>query len=506
MPRFTTLRTLGSVLVLSAILSIIFINSASLDKLRSHLGPSGKSSNSILNPLPNPNSKPQLPRLDPVQENIKAFWGTWSRHIHNGRPHIAPLQLFGNAPTIHGQKLSGFRKPAGDYLHLSTDNVASLTNSHRAFMTKLDKARDSLGDTARKLYDGTGIVIVAGGEYFGPTIVSLRMIRRTGCTLPVEVFLGAREEYEPEICENVLPALNARCVLIPSFLLPPLSPDVTHYQLKSLALIFSRFREVLYLDSDSIPLLDPTPMFQERPFTDSGLVLWPDFWKATENPGFWTIAGLEKFPENLPPTGGEAGQILVDKGRHLQTLLTAAYYNIFGPGWYYELLSQGALGMGDKETFLTAAVVTGSKWSRVHKAVETVGYRKIDEKEKGGGMVQFHPGDDLASQLAASTGGDANKKDDVKIRPAFIHANTPKMNAGHLVDEGDLMYDGKRVRLWGGKKNSVKRFGEDIEKTVWKELVDVGCKLADVMREWKSRENVCQRLKEHWKEVFEKDV
>jgi alpha 1,2-mannosyltransferase len=506
MPRFSTLRVVGTLLVLTIIFSIIFIDTASLKTLRAQIDPYTGSSAVNAPPVaaaPAPAS--QMPRLDSMQEDIKAWWKTWSRHIHNGRPHIEPIKLFSNAPTISGQKITGMRKPGHDYLHLSDENVASLTSSHSAFMEKLKKEAPSLDVVVHEIYDGTGVVFVAGGEYFGPVIISLRMLRRTGCTLPAEVFLGTREEYEPDICESVLPALNARCVLITAFLSPPLAPDVTHYQLKSLALLFSSFQKALYLDCDSIPLLDPTPMFLEAPFVDTGLVMWPDFWKATEDPVFWTIAGLEAFPENLPPTGGEAGQILVDKRRHMQTLLTAAYYNIWGPGWYYELLSQGALGMGDKETFLTGAVVTGSKWTRIQKGVETVGYQQKHGKQKGAGMVQFHPGDDLAVQVAETAAIGQEEKKKINIRPAFIHANTPKMNAGHLVDEGDLMYDGKRVRLWGDKKQSVERFGEDIEKVVWRELVDVGCKLEDVMREWKDRKEMCQRLKEHWNEVFEKD-
>ena len=306
--------------------------------------------------------------------------------------------------------------------------------------------------------------------------------------LPVEVFLGTRSEYEPEICERVFPALNARCVLIPAFLSPPLSPEITHYQLKSLALLFSTFRHVLYLDSDSIPLLDPTGLFAEPPYANTGLVLWPDFWKATEDPVFWNISGVADFPKDLPPTGCEAGQILVDKRRHMQTVLLAAYYNVWGPGWYYELLSQGALGQGDKETFLTAAVVLGAKWTRVKKPVEMVGYMQSGKGFKGSGMVQFHPGDELTPGK--------------EVRPAFIHANTPKMNAGHLVDEGDLEDAGKHVRLWGNKEEAVKRFGEDIEMVVWKHLAEVGCELGDVLKEWRGRSRLCKRLKTHWR-IFE---
>jgi len=479
MPRFSAPRVIAAVLGFAALLTLSYLSRSSLRPLRF---PDRVSTAATSSTRP--------PALDPAQKRIKAFFSSWSEHIHAARPRIAPIKIRGGpAATVRGDELPYPRKPSWTYLFLRQDDIASLRASHGAMTRSLRSMRSSLASTATDIYSGTGVVVVAGGEYFGPAIVSLRMLRRTGCRLPVEVFLGARAEYEPEICESVLPALNARCVSLPAFLSPPLSPDVAHYQLKSLALLFSSFRHVLFLDSDSIPLLDPTPLFAEPPYTTAGLVLWPDFWKATEDPVFWNISGVPGYPADLPPTGCEAGQILVDKRRHMQTLLLAAYYNVWGPGWYYELLSQGALGQGDKETFLSAAVVLGAKWARVKKPVELVGYTKSNRQFKGSGMVQFHPGDELTPGRA--------------IRPAFIHANTPKMNAGHLVDEGDLVNGGEHVRLWGARDKAVSRFGEDVEMVVWTHLVDVGCQLADVLKEWKGRRGLCTRLKEHWA-IFKK--
>ncbi|KAI5857542.1 mannosyltransferase putative-domain-containing protein [Tricharina praecox] len=476
MPRFSTSRIITVLLGITVLFSITYINWTSLFTLP-------ETANTATS------TTAQHPVLDPAQKHIKTFFAVWSEHLHAARPHIPPLKLRGTAAAnVRGDDLPYPRKPARTYLFLTNHDVSSLRSSHAGMLRSLRSMRSSLSNTATDIYDGTGVVIVAGGEYFGPAIVSLRMLRRTGCTLRVEVFLGKREEYEPELCQSVLPALNARCVFIPAFLSPPLSPEVAHYQLKSLAMLFSTFRHVLYLDSDSIPLLDPTSLFTEKPYTSTGLVLWPDFWKATEDPVFWNITGMPAFPKDLPPTGCEAGQVLIDKRRHMQTLLLAVYYNIWGPGWYYELLSQGALGQGDKETFLSAAVVLGAKWARVKTPVALLGYFKSNKSFKGSGMVQFHPGDELTPGKT--------------VRPAFIHANTPKMNAGHLVDEGDLEDKGKHVRLWGTKDKAVERFGEDIEMVVWQQMVEVGCELADVVEEWKDRSGLCKRLKKHWK-IFE---
>lgn len=518
-----------------------------------------------------------LPSLTPSQHKIKKFFAHWSASLHHARPHINPLNVVSPAPNVIGQALPPPRQPARSRLRLPPADVASLAASHHSLLSLLQAPQARLPALARVLYTGTGVVMVAGGEYWGPALIGLRMLRRSGCQLPAEIFVGTTAEYEPALCASVLPELGASCVVLPAFLSPPLSPDVTHYQLKSLAILFSSFRRVLYLDSDSIPLLDPTPLFENPPFAASGLVLWPDFWTATEDPVFYyNISGLGHFPPDLPPTSSEAGQMLVDKAGHLDTLLLAAYYNIFGPDWFYPLLSQGALGQGDKETFLAAAVVLGRPWTRVHKAVEVLGSRRAAGRGLGNvsGMVQFHPGDDLAAQNAAAAGGKqdasstgsgdapnaaasqkpthsqparepaepANRQADSqptdkppdkraakppdkqpedppalrwagerrdmpeskkKIRPMFIHANTPKMNAGHLVDEGDLVDGGKSVRLWGSRAEAITRFGEDIERVVWREIVYFGCALEKVVWEWRDRERLCERLRAHWRRVFD---
>ncbi|KAI5796574.1 mannosyltransferase putative-domain-containing protein [Geopyxis carbonaria] len=329
------------------------------------------------------------------------------------------------------------------------------------------------------------------------------MLRRTGCTLPAEVFLGTSAEYEPDVCEGVLPLLNARCVVIPDLFTTSVYVSVSRYQLKALALLFSSFAQVVFMDSDSIPLLDPTPLLSSAPFTDTGLVLWPDFWTATEDPAFWTIAGLgTEFPADLPATSSEAGQILIDKHRQLHALLLAVYYNVHGPDHYYPLLSQGALGQGDKETFLAAAVAAKAPWYRVRAPVLAVGYERRDGTLKGAGMAQAHPGDDL--RVNGGGGGVAGVATREGVRTAWVHVNTPKMNAGHLVDEGDLVgEDGKRVRLLGSREKQVQLFGEDVERVLWEIMVDSGCELAMVVKEWVGRERMCERLKEHWEAVFE---
>lgn len=495
--------------------------------------------------------RPIPPHNSTASPALLDFWRTWALHIVAAKPRTGPVQVTWAAANIPSKKFDPYAtrgKPA-NHIEISDQDVNSLKGSHAQFRGSLEDFH--VEEEVKKLYSGTGIVTVAGGEFFGPSIVGIRMLRQTGSTLPVEVFLADWSEYEPKICEEVYPALNARCIVVTDYVLPetqerrvPDLPSITHFQLKALALLLSSFAQILYLDSDSIPLVDPqSELFSRPPYTHIGFIGWPDFWLGTESPIFYTIAGMGgEFPSELPQTSSETGQLLIDKRRHLRTLLLATYYNVWGPEYYYPLLSQGGMGQGDKNTFETAALVLGVPYYRVVTPVRSLG-RTDGGHFKGSGMVQFHPTDDYrkygkkttqSSSTSVSAPSSATAEatpptshapllsseekrrrkrrqvaealgnDDTSIRPAFLHANTPKMNAGHLVDEGDLKdkNSGEALRLWGSLADQEKLFGIDLEKKVWAEMVTSGCELENMIYEWEGREDVCGRLKGHWEEVF----
>lgn len=443
--------------------------------------------------------------LEPVSpdffDGIQTFWDRWSKVFYDDRPSTKAVRLGSRAQALSIKSGDdSARTPPSNRIRNSDSDIFSLRDSHAALLETLNSEH-----VAGDMFNGTGVVTVGGGEYFGPAIIGLHMLRKTGCTIPVEIFVADAKEYEPALCEDYLARFGARCHVIADFLhgrnTTP-SFEVTHYQLKSLAILFSSFAEVLYLDSDSIPLVDPsTELFTTEPYKSSGLVIWPDFWISTESPLFYTIAGLPQFPSNLPKSSSEAGQILINKRTHLKSLLLAIYYNIYGPDHYYPLLSQGVLGQGDKETFMAAALVLEQPYYRVKTGVIAVS-RRDGRATKGSAMVQHNPSDDLRHIGGQDASGNGKAK--VKVRPAFLHANTPKMNAGHLVDEGDLFTANgkKRLRLWGSQKEQEQQFGYDLEKEVWKLLLHTGCELKDIIAEWKGRKNMCGRLEAHFKAVF----
>lgn len=452
-------------------------------------------------------------------KDVGAFWSKWSRILHDARPTTAMIKLSGHAPAQKPPGGEQTRKPYKDLVRQSIEELEPLQAAHQRFVDELETelGDDKSGQSQRQwkgldIFKGQGIVIVGGGEYFGPAIISLHMLRRTGCKLPVEVFVPDDDEYEAEICDQYLKKLDAKCVVLSHILDKStiktgtgsygkdVDMKITHYQLKALALLLSSFSDALLLDSDSIPLYDPAEIiFNAEPYQSKGMIVWPDFWRATESPKFWTIAGRTNFPTDLPATSSETGQLAINKATHLAPLLLATYYNLFGPDHYYPLQSQGALGQGDKETFLAAVATLNATYYRVRTSAVSLG-RNDGVRERGTAMVQHSPADDYRYHSKGTSSPPSHNS----IRAMFLHSNTPKMNAGHLIDEGDLVAaDGEtRLRLLGTKEALTKQFGYDVERTLWDLLVQTGCELQSVMKEWQGRERICDRLDEHYKKVF----
>lgn len=484
-----------------------------------------------------PSQSPSAPTADVKTINkpksIQQLWQFWSQAFEDAKPNTPKIRLRSNAPnTPIANDDFGLRSAGSNRVINDESDIQGLTEAHASFLKVLDsRSEDNLGSD---VFSGAGIVTVGGGEYFGPAVAGLHMLRKTGSTLPVEIFVADSSEYEKELCDNYLPKLGAKCLVLGDFLKTGHGVraierrtaigsgsgskrgdtfEVTHYQLKSLAMLFCSFANVLYLDSDSIPLLDPAvDLFPRAPYNTTGLVIWPDFWLASESPVFWEIAGLPDFPTGLPKSSSEAGQLLINKHTHLKTLLLANYYNIYGPNYYYPLLSQGALGQGDKETFLAAATVLKEPWYRIHTPVDRLS-RWANAEEKGSAMIQHHPSDDLEMWNTSHLRRDSDNKNNLTsesqaaptVRAAFVHANTPKMNAGHLIDEGDLtdlLHPSQPLRLWGSKETQIAKLGSDLEKTIWEILVVTGCELHSSIQEWKERSNLCERLEEHFTRVF----
>jgi alpha 1,2-mannosyltransferase len=353
-----------------------------------------------------------------------------------------------------------------------------------------------------------GIVSTAGGSYLPVLVISLRMLRRTGSKLPMEVFLAEPQEYEHYICETVLPSLNARCVIL-SDVLDSVSGamKLKTYQLKVFAMLFSSFEEILFLDADSFPLHQPEEVFATEPFKSHHMVIWPDFWASTASPLYYHIASQE-IPPMTSRQSTESGEVIISKKTHSNTLFLCSYYNYWGPTHYYSLLSQGAPGEGDKETFLAAANVFNQTFYQVSEPICAIGHSLSSGSLAGSAMVQFDPSQDYSLTQQGEWRIDGSTVP--QPRPLFIHANFPKFNPATVFTEQAVNpafeEDGKTyTRAWTIPNEIIQALGPDVEKHFWTEIMWTACTLETKFRTWRGKSDICEGVRKYWKAIFEPD-
>ena len=461
-----------------------------------------------------PSSKSDLENNDLLYpEAQRQLWRQLQPLLDDNPPHVPIIREDKTAKSVRWDP-NDKDAPFMEKIQMDPSHVAEMTRAHGKFVAGMQAQIPRYIPTksvARK-----GIVSTAAGYYFPVFLVSLRMLRHTGTTLPVEVFLARDQEYEPEICEKVLPELNAKCVILDDIF----SHDngthkpthtISKYQYKIFAILFSSFDEVLFLDADSFPLHDPEPLFKVEPFKSTGMVTWPDFWASSISPLYYNISNQAPVPVSVRPTT-ESGQLLVSKTSHIQALLLAAYYNYYGPSYYYNLFCQGNAGKGDKDTFIPAATALDLPFYATSEPVCGVGHNK---RHPAGefyifAMIQHDPIQDyeLISQ------GIWRIKDPSVAdppRPMFLHANTPKWNPKNVFDhvgEYDLTRNvwGDQAPAFADPEDVVTKNGiPEVERQMWDEVKWVACELEHSFTdpEWKARTDICARVHQYFDAVLE---
>jgi ADP-heptose:LPS heptosyltransferase len=189
-------------------------------------------------------------------------------------------------------------------------------------------------------FEGRGIVICGGGIKFFPCVwVCINMLRKLGSTLPIELWHLGPGELTPRM-KSLVEGLHVvtvdACEVRKRFPVRKLGG----WELKSYAILHSRFREVLLLDADNVPVRDPEYLFETPEYRAAGAVFWPDFGQLAKTQIIWDNCGLKR------PAGPEfeSGQIMVDKRACWKALSLAMWFNE-NSDFYYEHLH------GDKETF-----------------------------------------------------------------------------------------------------------------------------------------------------------
>ncbi|GMM47232.1 hypothetical protein DAPK24_038070 [Pichia kluyveri] len=385
-------------------------------------------------------------------------------------------------------------------------------------------------DIVPHFYKGDGYVVVGGGIYSWYALLGIETLRKVGSTLPVEVFLPDKNDYEYEFCDKILPKLNARCIEMSTiFNADSLKGfDVQGYQYKAFALLASSFENAFLLDSDSYPVQNPDVLFESELYDEYKMITWPDFWRRTTSPIFYEIRKTEIgmvpvrhlndffiSPEYLsykqgddistdvtyhdragtiPDFTTESGEMLINKRLHFKTLILALYYNHDGPYGYYPLLSQGGAGEGDKETFVASANYYGYKYYQVTKKPERFyGWFNEVQNYEHSTIVQYNPLSDY--ELLQKTKEQMRKDIETEkenyvydynkyfshvftsatVDPMFYHVHDPKMDPFKIMDKKwTENLDGKKIRNMG---EDFPRVNFDLELFVWGTINHYICEL-----------------------------
>ena len=240
-------------------------------------------------------------------------------------------------------------------------------------------------------FKGRGIVMSVGGiKYFTDAWVSINMLREIGCKLPIEVWYKGNE-------------LSAEC--IKSFAkLKVICKDFNDYDksflegymFKPAAILYSQFKDVVFIDADNICLSDPEKLLDSEIYKETGAVFWQDFWHTpVENP-IWDLmkVNFRQMKEQ------ESGQMLINKETCWRELNLCMQLNRMNNIFYKILL-------GDKDTFRFAWLSLGKDFYYISKEPDSCGYLTDDRNFNGMTMLQY----------------------DYNNRPFFLHRNLLKFNA-----------------------------------------------------------------------------
>ena len=232
-------------------------------------------------------------------------------------------------------------------------------------------------------FDGRGIVICAGGvRYFTCAWVLIAILRRVhGVALPIQVWYLGRKEMSDEMRmlleEEAVEVVDAETVIAryPARI-------AGGWPLKPYAIAHSRFREVLYLDADTVPLVDPQAAFDWDCYRESGLLFWPDIVDLAKANPVWAKLGLE--PKDCVSI--DSGLLAVDKSRAWDMLDLTVLLNQHWDELYDVLY-------GDKDTFLAACLLTGRGQERgfgliPHRPL-VFGYDMV-HRDPDGGLFLHH--------------------------------------------------------------------------------------------------------------------
>ena len=216
-----------------------------------------------------------------------------------------------------------------------------------------DEAMEHTAPYPAHRFQGRGIVTCAGGpRFFTCAWVLVRVLRDVVKTdLPIQVWHRGAAEIDP-LMRALLERHNVE--VVDACAIASTHPPSHRWALKPFAILHSGFREVLFLDADNVPVVDPAWLLDAAPYRETGAIFWPDLKPVPAESPIWEIC---RVPYREEPSF-ESGQMVLDKERCWKALLLTMHLNEHA-GFYYQYVN------GDKDTFHMAWRFLNQSYSMV---------------------------------------------------------------------------------------------------------------------------------------------
>lgn len=183
---------------------------------------------------------------------------------------------------------------------------------------------------------GRGIVLTAGDDQAPYLLTTIVTFRNLGCNLPIEVmYLGDQdlgEDYRME-----LEALDGVVTRDIAQMTNDEGWKLAGWAAKPFAILLSSFREVIFIDADSLFFKNPEVMFEDPGYKDTGALFFRDRLIMPESKKRWLQQVLPKPIPKLAKqsrfwTGEsghmqESGVLVIDKWKHFIPLLLVTRMN-----------------------------------------------------------------------------------------------------------------------------------------------------------------------------------
>ncbi|PLN79941.1 mannosyltransferase putative-domain-containing protein [Aspergillus taichungensis] len=256
-------------------------------------------------------------------------------------------------------------------LQMDVTQVLHAYEAYRAFITRfamllfpwtMPYFSDHISLHAEFHHGGKGLVFCAGDNHAPFLLTSIPSIRRLGCNLPIEVmYLGdgdLSQDFRAKL--EAMPGVVTRDV---SQMVTDRGWKLAGWAGKPWAILFSSFREAMFIDADALFFQNPENLFDHPSYRATGALFFRDRFMMPESKKKWMQQILprpisKKATESRFWTGDsghmqESGVVVVDKWVHYVALLLVARMN--GPDRDGNAAA-GRVGVydmvyGDKETF-----------------------------------------------------------------------------------------------------------------------------------------------------------